>query len=159
MELYFPGNGWTPAWPWEVVNEFFVLLSLCVWLFLYLLNCLYWNPFSLLLFWFISLLPSSCCGEWGSSWMVPHCQLGLSHDIFPSLAQDFSLIPVSLPRLDKKRSDASGSLKYSACLQIECTFLSLQPAGQFLDFSLGHTQFLDLEKEVLYLHREKREKQ
>lgn len=88
--------------------------------------------------------------------MVLHCQLGSSHDIFPSLVQAFSLVAVSLPRLDKKKSDASGSLKHSACFQIECTS-SLQPTNRFLDFSLGHTESLDLEKEVLYLQRQEGE--
>ena len=51
MGPYFPGDGWTPACRWEVVNEFLVLLCLHAWLLLYLLTCLYLNPrvFSLFL--------------------------------------------------------------------------------------------------------------
>ena len=48
--------------PWEVLNEFLGLLCLCAWLLLYLLNCLYLNPwvFSLLCFQFS---PPSHWGE------------------------------------------------------------------------------------------------
>ena len=53
MEPSFPRDGWTPACQWEAVNEFFLLLCLCSWLLLYLLNYLHLNPrvFSLLPFW------------------------------------------------------------------------------------------------------------
>ena len=47
MEPCFPGDGWTPACPWEVVNEFLVLLCLHARLLLYLLNCSYLNPWVL----------------------------------------------------------------------------------------------------------------
>ena len=54
MEPCFPGEGWTPACWWEVVNEFLILLCLHVQLLLYLLNCLFLKSwvFSLLPFWF-----------------------------------------------------------------------------------------------------------
>ena len=81
MEPCFPGDGWTPACRWEVVNEFLVLFCLHAWLLLYLLNCLYLNPrvFSLLPFWFSP--PSHRGGEWASSCVVLSCWLGLNHDI------------------------------------------------------------------------------
>ena len=51
----FPGGGWTSACQWEAVNEFVILLLLC------LLNCLYLSPqvSSLLPFQFF---PPSHCG-------------------------------------------------------------------------------------------------
>ena len=79
MEPCFPGDGWTPAYQWELVNEFLVWLCLRAQLLLYLLNCLYLNPwvFSLLLFW---LSPPSHC-EGVSKWLCgPSCWLRLNHD-------------------------------------------------------------------------------
>ena len=66
MEPCFPGDGWTPACPREVVTEFLVLLCLCAWLLLYLLNCLYLNPQVLSLSLFRFSPPSHCRGvsEW-----------------------------------------------------------------------------------------------
>ena len=71
MEPCFPGDGWTSAWQWKVVNEFLVLLCLRPWLLLYLLNCLYLNPrvFSLLLFW-PSPPPHRGRSEWAAVWCL-----------------------------------------------------------------------------------------
>lgn len=69
MEHSFPGDGWTLASPWEVVNEFIILLCLCVQLLVSLLNCpwLKLQIFSLLLFQFS---PWSCwwVSEWAGMW-------------------------------------------------------------------------------------------
>lgn len=42
----FPGDGWTPACPWEAVNWFLVLLCLCKWLLFSLFNSFYLNPWA-----------------------------------------------------------------------------------------------------------------
>lgn len=46
------GEGWTPTWKWEAVNELLFWLCLHAWRLLYLLNCLHLNArvFSLFLF-------------------------------------------------------------------------------------------------------------
>ena len=67
---------------WEVVNGFFILLCLRAWLFLSLLNCLYFNlrVFLLLPFWFFPILEQ---GKWSSSWMELSGQTGLTTTAFP----------------------------------------------------------------------------
>lgn len=72
--MSFHGN---VCW-WEVANQFLVLISLCVQLWLHLVNCLYLNPWDLILspFWFF---PSS--RDWTSSCAVLSCLLGLSYSI------------------------------------------------------------------------------
>lgn len=44
LMMGFPGDGWTPACPWKVGNEFHVLLCSCAWLLLSWLNCHCLNP-------------------------------------------------------------------------------------------------------------------
>lgn len=67
-------------WPntclrWEVMNKFFGLLCLNVWLLLYLLNCLHLS-LCFLTFTFLILSLDSAAGE--SAW--PPCQLRLSNN-------------------------------------------------------------------------------
>lgn len=71
MRPSFPGDGWTPACPWQVRNEFLGLLCLPVQLLLYLLNCLYLNP------WVFS--PSSTEGGLSEQLCGACCQVGLNH--------------------------------------------------------------------------------
>ena len=64
MEPCFPGDGWIPACWWGAVNEFLILPCLSEQLLLYLLNCLYLNP------WVFSLSPfrfSPSSHQWGVS--------------------------------------------------------------------------------------------
>jgi len=65
MEPCLPGNSYTSACQWEVLNVFFIFLCLHMQFLLYSLNSLYLSPrlFSLLPFWFS---PPSCWG--GSVW-------------------------------------------------------------------------------------------
>lgn len=44
MEPCCPGDGWTSVCQQEVVNEFLVLLCLCLWVLLNLLNQIYLSP-------------------------------------------------------------------------------------------------------------------
>lgn len=73
-----PGNGWTPARPWQKENEFLVVICSCAQFLLYLLNCLYLKPrvFHLC---FSDSLSSPAGWEWASS-CGAWCWLGLNHD-------------------------------------------------------------------------------
>lgn len=71
MRPSFPGDGWTPACPWQVRNEFLGLLCLPVQHLLYLLNCLYLNR------WVFS--PSSTEGGLSEQLCGACCQVGLNH--------------------------------------------------------------------------------
>lgn len=82
----FTGDGWTSACQWEVVYKFLILLCLCEWLWLCLLNSLYLNlqVFSLLP---LSFPPPSYLEVRGKEWcreseqasscLGLSCQLGL----------------------------------------------------------------------------------
>ena len=116
MEPCFPGDGWTPACRWEVVNEFLVLLCLRAQLLFYLLNCLYLNPrvFSLLVFWFS---PSHLGGEWVSGYVVLSCRLGLNHEPRHSACAELICLQFSL----------TSSLHYHSSRATACSFLPHPP--------------------------------
>lgn len=112
----FPGDGWTPAWQWEVVNKFLLLLFLYVWLLLSLINCPYLNPgvFLLSIFWFS--FPSHCGESWASGNVVLSCHLGLNHDRFYVyvVLEFFAFIFILLPKLQ---------LTFLATAKIQVMFL------------------------------------
>ena len=87
-EPCFPGIGWTPACPWEVVKEFLLLPCLHIELLLYLLNCLYLKPrvFSVLVFLFS---PPFLRGERVGGWMGLSCPTGLTHNNFANSSSVF----------------------------------------------------------------------
>lgn len=101
MAFVFPGHcdrppfsrdGWTPSCPWEVAQEFFILLCLCMQLLLYLFNCLDLKSqvFSL----FLLSLPHPAGGEWVTVW---------------GLVADWG---ETMTRVDRTRHHASGSPRW-----------------------------------------------
>lgn len=63
------GDDWTPARSWGVVNESFVLLCLCTWIWFPLLICLYLNP----RFFWVLPFPFILWSHW---WRMSECLPG-----------------------------------------------------------------------------------
>lgn len=74
-----PGDGWTPACPWEAVKEFLVLLCTCA-EFCFVYETIFISihkVFFLLIFWFFLIPPVE---ERASGSMGQRCQLGWNHN-------------------------------------------------------------------------------
>lgn len=79
-EPCFHGSGWISACWWDAVNEFLILLCLCVHLLFYLLNCLYLDPL-ILSFTFLIIFPISLWeSEQAAVWRLA-VYLALNHNI------------------------------------------------------------------------------
>lgn len=84
MESCFPEDGWMLACSWDAVNEFLVLLYLCLWLLHCLLKCLYLSTkiFSFFFFCSSNSLPYPTSWDWESSCVGPSWWPGLNNDIY-----------------------------------------------------------------------------
>lgn len=71
-ELCFPGESWTTACPWEVVNQLLAFLCLCTLLLPSLSKCLYLSYITSF------LSPIALCGERVRGYVWLSCLLGLA---------------------------------------------------------------------------------
>ena len=85
MEPCFPGDDWTPAWWWEVMNSFLCFACECSFCFTYYTVFISSHEFSHL--YSSDSLPHPTRQEWVSGCLVLSCHLGLNHDI-PSPVSD-----------------------------------------------------------------------
>lgn len=94
MESCFPRHARTHACPWKVVNEFLVLLCSCVWLLLYLSNCLYLSPRDLSLLSFTPLQR-----EWLRCCVVLVCPQDFNHNTADHLRTTFTETEILNPNI------------------------------------------------------------